>query len=830
MFCVNCGNNITEVTGNFCPKCGTQKESSSSANIKQAQQTHGSKALAVKSAINNKYIAIIGLAIIIIIVAVIVFLIINRNLAIVSSHLPTSDDNATVAAEIQNASVASPSPIPAQTPSSPILQQTELTDALDSLADLPSYNIPEQSPYSSQDEATTTEDAAYLDSQNEVSSIVAFVQSFFDQPVHSMNIFRGQNTEDIATFWALLEDGTLWAWGSSQFWVLGDGTTGNRSTPVKILDDVITVSTHTIVMRADGSIWAWGRNMTFTDGARIDSLVPIRVADSLVWENETGNTIITDMGTMFWIPQSRELLSIVTDRPDTSEEEPAEESDGPRIPSDMENWEFAQSFFDQHIRSLNSSSTQFFALLSDDTLWAWGYNSDGSLGDGTFENRYTPVKIMDSVFSFHRGSNLSAGAAPMVLRINGDLYTWGINSRGKIGDGTTTDRHSPTMIMSNIVSAETGAWGTRFALSADGNLWVWGTDAGQFIDGTRTNIYSPVRIMEHIVSFSRYSASMTVYRRYGSRYGSVWTLSTLSDGGRFNFHPPTMIARTLVWEGGEGDITRAGRIIADNGEVWSWSPVPVLDTSQISTVPTSSISTDVSDSYRAAIDFLSQFDSLFLPFRRREIDAAGQIRDYVFSKVGAYGEINLVIWDYITQGESNLTYITIEPSVFRNQDGFYQLEMRVFNQYGVEITSDDVVFLRRTPISDNTMAISFELFDLDGNGIPEIAITFRTEAQWISYLYRFIDGQYQEVRLNPSRFVGRFNFFHDNTDRLGMIATSEGGYASDFYYIEFDGEVMNITHGFVQEIWLTDPRLTPVEPLTSLRDTLITTIEQSYFL
>lgn len=110
-------------------------------------------------------------------------------------------------------------------------------------------------------------------------------------------------------------------------------------------------------------------------------------------------------------------------------------------------------------------------IQSDGTLWSWGANEFGQLGDGGTSARSSPAVIgHDFVLA-------SAGHAHSVaLKIDGSLWAWGRNDRGQIGDGTTTDRPNPVKIGDGFKFVSTSSNHT-LAIKANDTLWAWGDNA-----------------------------------------------------------------------------------------------------------------------------------------------------------------------------------------------------------------------------------------------------------------------------------------------------------------------------------------------------------------
>ena len=145
------------------------------------------------------------------------------------------------------------------------------------------------------------------------------------------------------------------------------------------------------------------------------------------------------------------------------------------------------------ITAIMGGESHNFALKSDGTVWAWGWNSMGQLGDGTFTDRYTPVQVsgLSSVIALG-----GRGYHSLALRSDGTVWAWGFNSSGQLGDGTTTNRNVPVLVDGlDDVIAVTGGGFFSLALLPDHTLMAWGeNEYGQLGDGTNTFSLSPVPV------------------------------------------------------------------------------------------------------------------------------------------------------------------------------------------------------------------------------------------------------------------------------------------------------------------------------------------------
>jgi|GEM_PF-627598 len=144
-------------------------------------------------------------------------------------------------------------------------------------------------------------------------------------------------------------------------------------------------------------------------------------------------------------------------------------------------------------QSVSAGMSHTMAIRTDGTLWAWGANDFGQLGDGTMIAKTTPVQIGTA----NDWQSVSAGTLhTMAIKNNGTLWGWGINGNSRLGDGTTTDKLLPTQIGSatNWKSVCAGDVNT-LAIKTNGTLWAWGYNGyAQFGDGTMNNKTTPYQI------------------------------------------------------------------------------------------------------------------------------------------------------------------------------------------------------------------------------------------------------------------------------------------------------------------------------------------------
>jgi uncharacterized repeat protein (TIGR02059 family) len=279
----------------------------------------------------------------------------------------------------------------------------------------------------------------------------------------------------------VVNNGEIWATGYNASGQLGDGTKENRVAPVKVqdLDKIIAVaasSEHNMALQEGGTVWAWGRNRNgrLGDGTTTDSSIPVQVKDLTdiiaIAAGSEHSIALKDDGTVWAWGRNRDKQ--------LGNENVSDQSTVPVQVADLKG-----------IIQINSGKAHNIALKNDGSVWGWGSNSKGQLGNGA-NSQPIPVKIqaMDKIVS------VSAGAEHTIaLKEEGTILALGYNFYGQLGDGTNTASSSPKAV--NIDGIMEIAVGDNhcIAFKNDNTLWAWGrNNNGQLGNGTTTDSNIPV--------------------------------------------------------------------------------------------------------------------------------------------------------------------------------------------------------------------------------------------------------------------------------------------------------------------------------------------------
>jgi hypothetical protein len=295
--------------------------------------------------------------------------------------------------------------------------------------------------------------------------------------------------------------GTVECWGDNESGELGNNTTTNSSSPVMVkgvggtgtLSGVTQISAgkyHTCAL-VSGSVYCWGENDygELGNNSTTDSWTPVQVRLSAT-TYLTGVTQVSASGKF-----TCALLSAGTVR-----------CWGHNQYGQLGNGNTNDSSIAVQVSGITNAiqvtngANQACALLSDNTVKCWGYNNDGQLGDGSITNRSTPVQVVGASGSGSlTGVSIVSGGRlhTCALLSGGTVYCWGDNGNGELGDGTTTNRSLPVRAGS-ITNASTISAGEYHscAVLSDGTAQCWGASAyGQVGDGTTADTSTPVTVI-----------------------------------------------------------------------------------------------------------------------------------------------------------------------------------------------------------------------------------------------------------------------------------------------------------------------------------------------
>jgi alpha-tubulin suppressor-like RCC1 family protein len=169
------------------------------------------------------------------------------------------------------------------------------------------------------------------------------------------------------------------------------------------------------------------------------------------------------------------------------------------------------------ITAISAGSSFTLALDSSGTVWAWGQDNFGQLGDGETVNSDVPVEVPlpAPATEIYAGGSEPENGQSIALLSNGTVWAWGNDSWGQLGNGTT-ESYSDTPVRVNVPSKVrfkyvTTAGSASYALDASGNVWAWGSDnCGQLGDGRRrAYVLDPEQVAQNYAGLSTVADTVT---------------------------------------------------------------------------------------------------------------------------------------------------------------------------------------------------------------------------------------------------------------------------------------------------------------------------------
>lgn len=237
---------------------------------------------------------------------------------------------------------------------------------------------------------------------------------------------------------AIKTDGTLWAWGANTEGQLGNGTTTMSNVPIQIGSDTNWQSVaaggyyFSAAIKTNGTLWVWGNDSYGQLGNGIvtnHTSIPVQIGTDTNWNKISAGQYhvlaLKNNGSLWgWGDNSAGNIGIGSTTPVYVPTQIGIETDWQKI---------------------SASTFASYAIKSNGTLWSWGYNSNGQLGDGTTVQKNIPTQVgSGTTWQFISGSLGYYYAVG--IKNDGSLWSWGINNFGVLGDGTSIQRVSPTAV------------------------------------------------------------------------------------------------------------------------------------------------------------------------------------------------------------------------------------------------------------------------------------------------------------------------------------------------------------------------------------------------
>ena len=417
------------------------------------------------------------------------------------------------------------------------------------------------------------------------------------------------------------EHGGLWAWGDNQFGQIGDGTNVVRSSPVQVMENVVHVAVganHTLAITAEGHLYAWGdaREGQLGTGQTLNpGLRPVRVMSNVAYAGAHGDfsyAILNDGSLFYW---GRNIFQSPW----------GTYSFAPNQPNQL----LLPVQIMAQVSYVTTNGAIMAVIRNDGSLWTWGSNERGMVGDGfvsaeawtetarirvyhdlgpaldddddddedddddddddeedddpngvqtpNYEYQYQviehpavnndrpmPVRVMENVAKVALGER-----HVVVLNRNNQIFAWGANNLGQIGDGSTDDRALPVAVGTGLRTIAVGD-NHNLALGFNNALFVWGDNSrgqlgaplGSYVTLITANNH--INEINHIWAVRNQSAAIS--RESLFIWGANDTAS-IGDGSFQDRHLPASVLLGAAYAWIRGTHTFAADI---NGALWAW--------------------------------------------------------------------------------------------------------------------------------------------------------------------------------------------------------------------------------------------------------------------
>ena len=281
----------------------------------------------------------------------------------------------------------------------------------------------------------------------------------------------------------------LTSWGHNNYGQLGTGNTTSYSSPVQVgsLTNWLTLAASgyaSFGIKTDGTLWSWGNgtNGVLGLGNTTNYSSPKQIGALTNWLQISSGAYY---GTCSAIKTDGTLWSWGRNESGQLGQGDIISRSSPTQIGSLTTWYY-----------VSVSQDHVLAIKTDGTLWSWGNNQYGQLGLGNI-TKYSSPKQVGSLTSWLRlTGGVYQGGTGLAIKTDGTLWSWGLNNTGQLGLGNVTFYSSPKQVGSlTNWSKITGGGRSTLAIKTDGTLWSWGNNSqGQIGLGNRTNYSSPKQV------------------------------------------------------------------------------------------------------------------------------------------------------------------------------------------------------------------------------------------------------------------------------------------------------------------------------------------------
>lgn len=322
-------------------------------------------------------------------------------------------------------------------------------------------------------------------------------------------------------FASTLDNFLIFGWGGGSCGELGNSSISDRSSPVSIVGGFtdwcnLSVDRSSIAIRINGTAWAWGPNAgRFGNNSTVATSSPVSVAGGFTnWcqistSSENTAAVRTNGTAWSWGANSYGQLGDLT---------AVAKSSPVSVVGGFTDW-----------CRISSGYRMSAAIRSNGSLWSWGRNFCGVLGNNSTVNTSSPVSV---VGGFTDWCDVSASNQVVGVRTGGSAWAWGYNGFGRLGDGTVTNRSSPVSVIggfSDWCRIDAGLGFTN-AIRENGTAWSWGFNGGGRLGNNRTvSTSSPVSVVGGFTDWCDVTAG-SLHAGGTRTNASVWTWGCNGNG------------------------------------------------------------------------------------------------------------------------------------------------------------------------------------------------------------------------------------------------------------------------------------------------------------